>query len=152
VCFVVCNTISELECTILTTLFLLVQKTPTVGAPRRGICSAFSFRRSNGSFYVKLTRDEAICFKDLEIIADHLDNLCLLPNGDDSRVVVRGIACSGDDLATNEEESSSSPIPMACHGDTTPISTTLPPEETLMHQTIPAVPQRVAIPRSDLSN
>jgi hypothetical protein len=30
VCSVVCKTISELECTILTTLFLLVQKTPTI--------------------------------------------------------------------------------------------------------------------------
>jgi hypothetical protein len=38
-CFVVCKTISELERVILTTLFLPVQKTLTVGVPRRGISS-----------------------------------------------------------------------------------------------------------------
>jgi hypothetical protein len=35
-------------------------------------------------FGVNLTRDQAIRFKDLEFIADHLDNLRLLPKGDDS--------------------------------------------------------------------
>jgi hypothetical protein len=39
VCFVVHKTISELERMILTTLFLPVQKTLTVGALGRGICS-----------------------------------------------------------------------------------------------------------------
>jgi hypothetical protein len=39
VCFVVHKTTSELKRTILTTLFLLVQKTPIVGVVGRGICS-----------------------------------------------------------------------------------------------------------------
>jgi hypothetical protein len=38
-CFIVRKTSSELECAILTTLFLVVQKTPIVGTPRRGICN-----------------------------------------------------------------------------------------------------------------
>jgi hypothetical protein len=39
VCFVVHKTTSELEHAILTIMFLPVQKTPTVGALGRGICS-----------------------------------------------------------------------------------------------------------------
>jgi hypothetical protein len=39
VCFIVRKTILKLEHVILTTLFLLVQKTPTVGVLGRGICS-----------------------------------------------------------------------------------------------------------------
>jgi hypothetical protein len=39
VCFVVRKTISELECAILITMFLSVQKTPTVGTSGRGIYS-----------------------------------------------------------------------------------------------------------------
>jgi hypothetical protein len=39
VCFVVHKTISELEHVILTTQFLLVQKTSTVSVPERGICN-----------------------------------------------------------------------------------------------------------------
>jgi hypothetical protein len=39
-------------------------------------------------FGIELTRDEAIHFKDLEFIIDHLNNLCLLPEGDDSSAVV----------------------------------------------------------------
>jgi hypothetical protein len=38
-CFVFHKTISKQECAILTTLFLPVQKTLTVGMPVRGICS-----------------------------------------------------------------------------------------------------------------
>jgi hypothetical protein len=38
-CFIVYQTTSELECVILTTMFLPVHKTSTVGAPIRGICS-----------------------------------------------------------------------------------------------------------------
>jgi hypothetical protein len=37
--FVVHKTISELEYVILTTMFLLVQKTPIVDMPGRAICS-----------------------------------------------------------------------------------------------------------------
>jgi hypothetical protein len=39
VCSVVHKTISELECVILTTLFLPVQKIVAVGMPGRWICS-----------------------------------------------------------------------------------------------------------------
>jgi hypothetical protein len=38
-CFVVRKTTSKLECAILTTLFLPMKKTSTVGAPGRGNCS-----------------------------------------------------------------------------------------------------------------
>jgi hypothetical protein len=38
-CFVVRKITSEMECTILTNLFLPVQKTMTVGVLDRGICS-----------------------------------------------------------------------------------------------------------------
>jgi hypothetical protein len=46
-------------------------------------------------FGVNLTRDQAIRFKDLEFITDHLDNLRLLPKGDDSSAMVRGMAHNG---------------------------------------------------------
>jgi hypothetical protein len=39
VCFIVRKIILELERAILTTLFLLVQKTPTIDMLQRGICS-----------------------------------------------------------------------------------------------------------------
>jgi hypothetical protein len=75
-------------------------------------------------FSVELTQDEAIRFKDIEFITDYLDNLCLLPEGDDSSIVVRGMARSGspslhaileespseDDLASSEGESVGFPI------------------------------------------
>jgi hypothetical protein len=41
VCFVVVKTTSELECMILTTLYLVGAKTMIVGKPRRVICSVF---------------------------------------------------------------------------------------------------------------
>jgi hypothetical protein len=109
-----------------------------------------------------LTRDQATHFKDLEFIADHLDNLRLLPEGDDSSPVVGGMSRSGspslhaileespsgDDSTSSEGESNSSAIPTACNVVTsiTPIVTTPLLEETPAHQTIPAVPQQVAIP------
>jgi hypothetical protein len=116
-------------------------------------------------FYIELTRDEAIRFKDLDFITDHLNNLRLLPEGDNSSAVVRGIAHSRspslhailkevaneEDLASCKGKSSSFPTPMVCNVVTpaTPIITIMPSEETLGHQTIPAVPQRVTIPRPD---
>jgi hypothetical protein len=116
-------------------------------------------------FYIELTRDEAIRFKDLNFITDHLNNLRLLPEGDNSSTMVGGIARSGspslhailkevaneEDLASCKGKSSSFPTPMVCNVVTpaTPIITIMPSEETPGHQTIPAVPQRVAIPRSD---
>jgi hypothetical protein len=42
-----------------------------------------------------LTRDQATHFKDLEFIADHLDNLRLLPEGDDSSPVVGACLAAG---------------------------------------------------------
>jgi hypothetical protein len=121
--------------------------------------SAISF------FNIELTRDYAIRFKDLEFIVEQLDNLFLLPEGDDSSAVVGGMAHSGspslhaileespseDDSTSSEGESFGSPIPMVCTVVTyaTPIVTTLLPEETLAHQTIPVVPQQVSIPRSN---
>jgi hypothetical protein len=60
VCFVIRKTISELERVIFTTLFLPVQKTPSVGVPRRGICGVlflfmfqwFHHRRSSSLLMV----------------------------------------------------------------------------------------------------
>jgi hypothetical protein len=46
-------------------------------------------------FGVELTQDEAIRLKDLEFITDHLNNLHLLPEGDDSSTMVESMACSG---------------------------------------------------------
>jgi hypothetical protein len=46
VCFVVRKTISELERAILTTPFLSVQKTPTVGMLGRGFAACFSSSHS----------------------------------------------------------------------------------------------------------
>jgi hypothetical protein len=80
-------------------------------------------------FGVELTQDEAICFKDLGFIADHIDSLSLSPEGDDSGAVVRGMARSGslslhaileespnvDDSHSSEGESSGFPIPRACN-------------------------------------
>jgi hypothetical protein len=49
VCFVVHKNTSELERMILTTMFLLVKKTLTVGAPGRGFIACFSSRHFDGS-------------------------------------------------------------------------------------------------------
>jgi hypothetical protein len=76
VCFIVRRTTLELECTILTTLVLPVQKTLIVGALEKGICRVLfhldvlmvvseklSFI-ANGSnpTHVSLTPGETICF------------------------------------------------------------------------------------------
>jgi hypothetical protein len=160
---------------ILSTLFLPVQKTSTVGAPGRGICSMlflytfqwFILCKSTVAigdislFSIELTQDEAIRFKDLEFIADHFNNLNLLAEGDDSSTIIGGMACSRspslhailkkspseDDSARSEGESSGFPIPMVCNVVTsaTPIATTPPLEDTPSHQTIPVMTQRIAI-------
>jgi hypothetical protein len=97
-------------------------------------------------FGIELIRDQAIHFKDLEFITDHLDNMRLLPEGDNSIIMVRGMARSGspslhdileeapneDDSTSSEGESSGSPIPTACNMVTSaaPIVTTPLLEET----------------------
>jgi hypothetical protein len=117
-------------------------------------------------FGVELTQDKAIHFKDLEFITDHLDNLHLLPEGDNSSTVIGGMARSGspslhaileespsgDNSASSEGESSGFPIPMACNVVTsaTPITTTPLPEETPVHQTILEVPQWVGTAHQEL--
>jgi hypothetical protein len=99
-------------------------------------------------FGIELTPDKAICFEDLEFIVDHLDNLCLSPEGDDFSAIVGGMARSGspslhaileespneDDSTSSEGESSSSPIPRVCNVVTSaiPIVTTPSLEETLV--------------------
>jgi hypothetical protein len=74
---------------------LLVQKISIVGAPGRGICSVFflyTFRWSllrkpaiaTNDIYlfgIDLTPDEAIHFTNLELIANHFNNLSLSPRG-----------------------------------------------------------------------
>jgi hypothetical protein len=116
-------------------------------------------------FDVELTRYEAIRFKDLEFITNYLNNFHLSLEGDDSSAMVEGMAHnrspslhvileespSEDDLASSEGESSDSPIPMACNMVTsaTPITSTPQPKETSVHQTIPAVLQRVTNLRPD---
>jgi hypothetical protein len=136
VCFVVCKTISELKCAILTILFLPVQKTLTVGALGRWICIVL----------VKLTQDKAIQFEDLEFITDHTDNLSLLLEGGDSGAVVGSMASSGSPSlhAILEESPSEDDLLRACNVviSIIPIATTLPSEETSAPQTIPARPNR----------
>jgi hypothetical protein len=72
--FIVYKITSELECVILTTLYLIGSKTPTVGAPGMGICSVlflwmfrwFILRKlavATGDIYsfgVDLTQDESL--------------------------------------------------------------------------------------------
>jgi hypothetical protein len=89
VCFVVHNTISELERTILTTLFLPGQKTPIVGASGRGIYSVlflWMFRwllHQNTPSLPTATTDiglalgKTIHFSSLEFTTDHLGRLIL---------------------------------------------------------------------------
>jgi hypothetical protein len=93
VCFVVCKTISELEHVILTTLFLSVQKTPTVGARGRGhlqrafpldvpmVSSLNLSFLSNGNNLtgVGLAPGETIRFGSFEFTMDHLGCLSLSP-------------------------------------------------------------------------
>jgi hypothetical protein len=79
----------------LTTLYLAGAKKLIVGMPGRGIYSVLflcTFRWSilckptvaTSDIYlfgIELTPDEAIHFKDLELITDHFDNLSLLSRG-----------------------------------------------------------------------
>jgi hypothetical protein len=96
VCFIVCKTISELERAILTTLFLPVQKTPTIGASGRGICNVLFLwtcwrfhylckptvaANDICLFGIKLTQDEAIHFEHLEFIIDCSNNSSPTPEG-----------------------------------------------------------------------
>jgi hypothetical protein len=115
-------------------------------------------------FGIDLTPDEAIHFTNLELIANHFNNLSLT-KGDDAGAIVGIMARSGspslyaileespseDDSALREGESSGFPIPRKCNMMTSaiPIVTMPPLEETPTFQTILAVPQRTAIPRLD---
>jgi hypothetical protein len=101
-------------------------------------------------------KTSAIHFEDLEFIDSRSNNLSLSPEGGDSRVVVRGMACSGspllhailevsprgDDSVSSEGESFGSPLPRACNTVmyAVPIATMSPPEETQMLQTVPTRP------------
>jgi hypothetical protein len=97
-CFIVHKTTSELERAILTTLFLLVQKTSRVGVPGRGICSALFHldipmipptaitiaadgeRLTYGGFSL----DETVHFGCFEFIANYFGGLSLCPMMGDS--------------------------------------------------------------------
>jgi hypothetical protein len=96
-----------------------VQKTLTVGVPRRGICSVLPCGLSDGLF-PKLTIDaninnlpgivlalgKTICFGSLEFTADRFCRLSLSLEGDDSGVVFIGMVHSGSpSLDTVLEES-----------------------------------------------
>jgi hypothetical protein len=113
-------------------------------------------------FGVKITKDEAIHFEDLEFATNHSNNLGLSPKEDDFDAVVWGMAHSGplslhaileessneDDSASSEGESSGLPVPRACNAviSTVPIATMPSLEEPPMPQTIPARPQWTATP------
>jgi hypothetical protein len=129
---------------------------------RVGICSTYpvpTLLPYLGNIYlfgIELTEGEATRFKDHEFIIGHVDNLSLLPRGNDLGTVVGGMVRSGspslhgileespseDDSTSSDGGSSDSPIPQVCNMVTLaiPIVTTPPPEETPMLQTTPAVP------------
>jgi hypothetical protein len=100
--FIVYKTISELEHTILTTLFLPVQKTLTIGALGRGFAVCFhldvpmvtSLKLSlvvngNNLTGIGLTPSKTIHFGSLEFIVDRLGRLSLSPyEGDSSAIFV----------------------------------------------------------------
>jgi hypothetical protein len=121
VCFVVHKTTSKLEHVILTTLFLSVLKTPTVGAPGRGICSTlFSLdilivTSPKVSFVANginltgasLAPGKTIQFSYLEFTADRLGHLSLYPKERDSAAIFIGVVHSGSpSLHTTLEDSS----------------------------------------------
>jgi hypothetical protein len=159
-------------------MYLAGAKKLIVGMPEGGFTVCSSSRHSDGSLiYVNLpsppvtpifsqrqvhSRHQPSISRDLEFIADRVDNLSPSPEESDSSTVVRGMTHNGaplqhaileespskDDLASSEGERSGSPLLRTCNTVifAVPIATMLPPEETLVFQTLQTRPQRTATP------
>jgi hypothetical protein len=109
VCFIVRKTISKLEHVILTILFLLMQKTPTVGTSgREGLQCTFPLYVSmvtspklsfitNGDnpTGVGLATGETIHFGNLEFTAEDLGHLSLSPYEGNSSIIFVGMVYNG---------------------------------------------------------